>query len=193
MICCSALTFPICLSPGILRTRVGVGRRRGQMSLMSLVLPSLLPFLDVTNSQVGVIISWLAGAQCSEKGLRRSLPMTRFREQELGLCGGLFCPIPQRTAVLLCTRHFLIVDALCLAHSTAGQSRSNIARAFHSSHLTYRKFLQPHFNPLKASALLLSIFPTLLFLIFLWTQWAGVRHPGHSTAEADVRSGYDCS
>lgn len=102
-------------------------------------------------------------------------------------------PHPPADSCLLCTRHFLIVDALCLAHSTAGQNRSNIAQAFHNSHLTYAKFLQPYCNPLKGLAVLLSIFPTLLFLIFLWTQWAGVRYPGRSTAEADVRSGNDCS
>lgn len=123
MICSSALTFPIGLSPGILRTWVVGGGRRGQMSLMSLVLPSPPPSLAVTNSQVGLIISWLRDARCSAKGPTRSLPRTQFREQELGLCGGLFCPI----------------------------------------------------------------------LIFLWARQAGARHPGHSTAEADVRSGNDRS
>lgn len=49
----------------------GVGRRRGQMSLMSLVLPSPPPFLAVTNSQVGLIISWLGDAQCSCKGSKK--------------------------------------------------------------------------------------------------------------------------
>lgn len=93
------------------------------------------------------------------------------REQEFSAA---LAPIPQLTPAC-CTRHFLIADAP--AWHTAGQNIGQHSSSFPQTATWSWGCLTALAVTLWKGWMLLSIFPTLLFLIFLWTQWSRVPWP----------------